>query len=81
MKRFSTIEFSQSIRGLRKTVTPCETGQNLLLTAPILNSATAISNGDIIMETPSVAKVSMAFIIFVLVSLLFKQHGMPSKND
>ena len=58
MKRFSTIEFSQSIRGLRKTVTPCETGQNLLLTAPIFISATIVDNGDISMETTSELDIS-----------------------
>ena len=58
----------------RKTITPCETTQNLLLAAPILNSATVISNGDITMETISAVKVSMAqfphFLPFMVIFLL-----------
>ena len=58
--------FSGSFKDTTKTITPCETRQNLLLTAPILIKPTVFSNRDIIMETTSVVKVSMALFLHFL---------------
>ena len=40
-------------------ITPCETRQNLLQTAPILKSATILGYGDITAETTGILKTSM----------------------
>ena len=50
----------KDIRDRRRRITPRETRQNLLLTAPILIPATVFSYGDITMETTSTLKLSMA---------------------
>ena len=52
--------FSKSTKSKTKRITPRETRQNLLLTAPIMISATIFTYGDITIETTSTLKLSMA---------------------
>ena len=52
------LNFLKIFKDTGKTIAPCETGQNLLPTAPILTSHTIPSNRDITIET-SVLKISM----------------------
>ena len=60
-ERFRRIEFAQKVLKItRKRITPRENRQNLLLTAPILISATVFSYQDITMETRGILKISMA---------------------
>ena len=59
--------YSKGIKDTTKRIIPHATRQNLLLTAPILIKPTVFSNRDIIMETTSVVKVSMALF----------QHFLP----
>ena len=61
------LNFSKSIKDTRKRITPRETRQNLLLTAPILISATILIYGVITMETTSVENLPMALF----------QHFLP----
>ena len=55
------LNFLKNIEDTTKLITPCETRQNLLLTAPILISHTILSNRDITMET-SILKISMTLL-------------------
>ena len=52
--------FLKKLEDTTERITPRETRRNLLLMAHILNSSTAINNGDFTMETTSTVQVSMA---------------------
>ena len=81
------MKFSQKVLKIqqKKKITPHETRQNLLLTAPILIAPTVFSNGDISTETTSIVKHSMAVLQFLFSVFLFKkfniynQMQMPTK--
>ena len=59
---FQDNSYPKCSKDTRKTITPCKTRQNSLLTAPTLISAIVLSDGHITMETTRILKISMALL-------------------
>ena len=54
------LDLLKNVKDTRKRITPHETRQNLVLTAPILISATVFCYEDITMERTGMLKIPMA---------------------